>query len=43
MVPIRALLISRLVRSAWSVGAVALLIATVLEWGLISTVPAELP
>lgn len=34
MIPVRALLISRLLRSAWRVGVVALLIATLMEWGL---------
>jgi hypothetical protein len=34
MIPIRALLFSRLLRSAWRVGLVALLIATLMEWGL---------
>jgi len=43
MIPVRALLFSRLLRSAWSVGLVALLIATLMEWGLCTTeVPAEL-
>ncbi len=43
MIPVRALLISRLLRSAWRVGVVALLIATLIEWGLCTAeVPAEL-
>lgn len=43
MIPVRALLFSRLLRSAWRVGLVALLIATLIEWGLrTAEVPAEL-
>jgi hypothetical protein len=43
MIPVRALLFSRLLRSAWRVGLVALLIATLMEWVLSTTaVPAEL-
>jgi|GEM_PF-2878482 len=34
MIPFRALLFSRLLRSAWCVGVVALLTAMLIEWGL---------
>lgn len=34
MIPFRALLFSRLLRSAWYVGVVALLTAMLIEWGL---------
>jgi hypothetical protein len=43
MIPVRALLFIRLLRSAWRVGVIALLIATLMEWGLsTAAVPAEL-
>jgi hypothetical protein len=43
MIPVRALLFSHLLRRAWRVGLVALLIATLMEWGLCTKeVPAEL-
>jgi hypothetical protein len=42
MIPIRALLFSRLLRSAWRVGLVALLIATLMEWGLGSLAAVDL-
>ena len=35
MIPVRALLLNRLLRSSWSVAAVAILFACLLEWGLI--------
>ena len=35
MIPPRALLLMRLLRSGWTVAAVSLLIATLVEWGLI--------
>ena len=34
MIPARALLLSRLLRSAWSAAITALVIAATLEWGL---------
>jgi hypothetical protein len=34
MIPARSLLLSRLLRSAWTAGLIALLIAAGLEWGL---------
>jgi len=36
MIPPRALLLMRLLRSGWSVAAISLLLATLLEWGLIT-------
>jgi hypothetical protein len=39
MVPIRSLLLVRLLRSAWCIAAVALGLATLLEWGLIADDP----
>ena len=35
MIPIRFLMLSRLMSSAWTVGAIALVTALLLEWGLI--------
>jgi hypothetical protein len=35
MIPIRFLMLSRLLRSAWSAGAIAMVTALLLEWGLI--------
>ena len=35
MIPIRFLMLSRLMSSAWTVGAIALVSALLLEWGLI--------
>ena len=37
MIPIRFLMLSRLMSSAWTVGAIALVTALLLEWGLIVT------
>jgi hypothetical protein len=42
MIPVSALLLSRLLRSASAVGAIALVIACLLEWGLITADPARL-
>jgi hypothetical protein len=35
MIPIRFLMLSRLMRSAWTVAAIAMATAFLLEWGLI--------
>jgi len=35
MIPMRFLMLSRLMRSAWTVGAIAMVTALLLEWGLI--------
>lgn len=35
MIPMRSLMLSRLMRSAWTVGAIAMVTALLLEWGLI--------
>ncbi|WP_254996379.1 hypothetical protein [Cyanobium sp. Aljojuca 7D2] len=35
MIPVRFLMLSRLMRSAWAVGAIAMVTALLLEWGLI--------
>ena len=35
MIPVRFLMLSRLMRSAWTVGAIAMVTALLLEWGLI--------
>ena len=43
MIPFRALLLQRLMCSAWSIGAIALVTASLLEWGLIVVDPARLP
>lgn len=37
MIAPRALLLLRLLRSGWTLAGVALLVATLLEWGLIRT------
>ncbi len=42
MIPFSALLLSRLLRSASALGLIALLIACLLEWGLITADPARL-
>jgi len=42
MIPFRTLLLHRLMRSAWTVGAIALVTASLLEWGLIVADPARL-
>jgi hypothetical protein len=42
MIPVTALLLSRLLRSASAVGAIALVIASLIEWGLITADPARL-
>jgi len=36
MIPMRSQLLLRMLRSGWAVGALALVFATLLEWGLIS-------
>lgn len=41
MIPVGALLLSRLLRSASAVGAIALVIACLLEWGFITADPAN--
>jgi hypothetical protein len=43
MIPFRALLLQRLMCSAWSIGAIALVTASLLEWGLVVAGPARLP
>lgn len=35
MIPIRFLMLTRLLRSAWTVGGIAMVTALLLEWGLI--------
>ncbi|WP_255001724.1 MULTISPECIES: hypothetical protein [Synechococcales] len=35
MIPVRFLMLSRLMRSAWTVGAIAMVTALLLEWGLV--------
>jgi hypothetical protein len=35
MIPVRFLMLSRLMRSAWTVGVIAMMVALLLEWGLI--------
>lgn len=35
MIPATTVLLVRMLRSAWTVSALALLIATLLEWGMI--------
>jgi hypothetical protein len=35
MIPFRFLVLHRLMRSAWTVGAIAMVAAFLLEWGLI--------
>jgi hypothetical protein len=42
MIPVRFLMLARLMRSAWAVGAIALVTASLLEWGLIVADPARL-
>jgi hypothetical protein len=42
MIPFRSLLFSRLFRSAWALGAVSLVFASLLEWSLIAAHPADL-
>jgi hypothetical protein len=42
MIPVTAVLLSRLLRSVSGVGAIALVIASLLEWGLITADPARL-
>ena len=42
MIPVSALLLSRLLRSASAVGAIALVIASLLEWVLITADPSRL-
>ncbi len=42
MIPVTAVLLSRLLRSVSAVGAIALVIASLLEWGLITADPARL-
>jgi hypothetical protein len=34
MIPVRALLLNSILHSLWSLGAMALLMASLLEWGL---------
>jgi len=36
MIHVRALLLNRILHSLWSVGAMALLMASLLEWGLVA-------
>ena len=36
MIPSRAVLLHRLLRSVWSIGLLAMAIATLLEWGLMA-------
>jgi len=36
MIPARALLLHRLLRSTWCIGVLAMAIATLIEWGLIA-------
>lgn len=36
MIPASAVLFVRMLRSAWTISALALLIASLLEWGLIA-------
>ena len=43
MIPIRFLVLIRLMRSAWTVGAIAMVTALLLELGLIVAGPARLP
>jgi hypothetical protein len=35
MIPVRALLLNRLLRSSWALAGLAVLLASLLEWGLI--------
>jgi hypothetical protein len=35
MIPVRALLLNRLLRSSWALAGLALLFGCLLEWGLI--------
>ncbi len=36
MIPVRALFLHRILSSVWSVGGMALLMASLLEWGLVA-------
>jgi hypothetical protein len=36
MIPVRSVLLARILRSTWAVSALALLIASLLEWGMIA-------
>jgi len=36
MLPMRSLLLSKLLRSSWTVAALSLMVATLLEWGLMA-------
>ena len=36
MIPMRSLLLSKLLRSSWTVAAISLMVATLLEWGLMA-------
>jgi hypothetical protein len=36
MIPARTLLLHKLLRSAWAIGALAMAVATLLEWGLMA-------
>ena len=42
MIPVRALLLNRVMRSSWALAGLAVLLASLLEWGLIATHPADL-
>jgi hypothetical protein len=42
MIPFRALLLQRLICSAWSIGAIALVTASLLEWGVVVAGPERL-
>lgn len=42
MIPVRFLMLTRLMCSAWTIGAIALVAASLLEWGLIAADPANL-
>lgn len=36
MIPMRSLVLSKLLRSSWTVAAISLAVATLLEWGLMA-------
>ena len=36
LIPMRSLLLSKLLRSSWTVAALSLTVATLLEWGLMA-------
>ncbi|MEB3275493.1 MAG: hypothetical protein VKM92_00880 [Cyanobacteriota bacterium] len=42
MIPMRSLLLSKLLRSSWTVAAISLVVATLLEWGLMAQGGADL-